>query len=177
VQRLDRAQGEVDALLHRIAAIRTWTYISHRSGWLADPGLWQERTRGIEDRLSDALHERLTAQFVDRRATVIARQDPHALLVEVDERDEVLVQGLAAGRLRGFVFEPDPSLRDQAKGLSAANPVCGPSCPTASGPARAPDATRALSCGGVPWPAAAGDSMLAPGRSADLPPGAARAVR
>ena len=120
VRRLDHAQGEVDALLHRIAAIRTWTYISHRSGWLADPGLWQERTRGIEDRLSDALHERLTAQFVDRRATVIARQDPHALLVEVDERDEVLVQGLAAGRLRGFVFEPDPSLRDQAKGLLAA---------------------------------------------------------
>jgi ATP-dependent RNA helicase SUPV3L1/SUV3 len=120
VRRLDRAEGEVDALLARIAAIRTWTYLSHRSGWLADPGLWQERTRGIEDRLSDALHERLTAQFVDRRATIVAREDPAALLVEVEDGGEVRVQGLPAGRLEGFRFRPDPSLRDEARGLLAA---------------------------------------------------------
>jgi ATP-dependent RNA helicase SUPV3L1/SUV3 len=120
VRRLDRAEGEVDSLLARIAAIRTWTYLSHRSGWLADPGLWQERTRGIEDRLSDALHERLTAQFVDRRATIVAREDPAALLVEVEEAGEVRVQGLPAGRLEGFRFRPDPSLRDEARGLLAA---------------------------------------------------------
>jgi ATP-dependent RNA helicase SUPV3L1/SUV3 len=120
VDRLDRTEGEVDTLLQRIAAIRTWTYISHRALWLADPVAWQERTRGIEDRLSDALHERLTAQFVDRRATVIARHDKDALLVEVSDADEVLVQGLSAGRLEGFRFRPDPSLRDQARALLAA---------------------------------------------------------
>jgi ATP-dependent RNA helicase SUPV3L1/SUV3 len=120
VRRLDRTEGDMDVLLSRIAAIRTWTYISHRAGWLTDPGHWQERTRGIEDRLSDTLHERLTAQFVDRRATVIARHEPSALLVEVDERDDVLVQGLLAGRLEGFRFRPDPSLRDEARGLLAA---------------------------------------------------------
>ncbi len=120
VERLDRPEGEIDALLHRIAGIRTWTYISHRAGWLADPGAWQERTRGIEDRLSDALHERLTAQFVDRRATVIARQDPDALLVEIDDAGEVFVQGLSAGRLEGFRFRPDPSLQAKARALLAA---------------------------------------------------------
>jgi ATP-dependent RNA helicase SUPV3L1/SUV3 len=120
VKRLDRMQGEVDTLLARISAIRTWTYLSHRPGFLADPAHWQARTRGIEDRLSDALHERLTAQFVDRRTTVLARHDESSLLVEVDETGLVLVQGLPAGRLRGFRFEPDPSLREEARGLLAA---------------------------------------------------------
>ena len=120
VRRLDRTEGDIQVLLARIAAIRTWTYIAHRAGWLADPGHWQERTRGIEDRLSDALHERLTAQFVDRRATLIARHEPSALLVEVDDRDEVLVQGLLAGRLEGFRFRPEPSLREEVPGLLAA---------------------------------------------------------
>jgi len=120
VRRLDRLEGDTEALLARIAAIRTWTYLSHRPGWLADPDHWRELTRGIEDRLSDALHERLTAQFVDRRAIVIARQDKGALLVEVLDSGEVLVQGLAAGRLEGFRFHPDPSLREEARALLAA---------------------------------------------------------
>ena len=120
VRRLDRTDGDIHVLLARIAAIRTWTYIAHRGSWLADSGHWQERTRGIEDRLSDTLHERLTAQFVDRRATLIARHDKGALLVEVDENDEVLVQGLLAGRLEGFRFRPEPSLREEVPGLLAA---------------------------------------------------------
>jgi len=120
VRRLDRTEGDIQVLLSRIAAIRTWTYIAHRASWLADPGHWQERTRGIEDRLSDTLHERLTAQFVDRRATLIARHEKGSLLVEVDENEDVLVQGLLAGRLEGFRFRPDPSLREEARGLLAA---------------------------------------------------------
>ena len=63
---LDRADGDIDALLTRIAGIRTWTYVSNRDGWLPDAPHWQERTRAVEDRLSDALHERLTREFVDR---------------------------------------------------------------------------------------------------------------
>jgi ATP-dependent RNA helicase SUPV3L1/SUV3 len=67
VARLDNAEGDIDTLMGRIAHIRTWTYISHRAGWLADPSEWQERTRAIEDKLSDALHRSLTQRFVDRR--------------------------------------------------------------------------------------------------------------
>ena len=73
VAALDRVEGDTDALLSRIAHIRTWTYVSHRPAWLADAPQWQQRTRAVEDRLSDALHERLTEQFVDRRAAVVAR--------------------------------------------------------------------------------------------------------
>jgi ATP-dependent RNA helicase SUPV3L1/SUV3 len=81
---------------------------------------WQQRTREIEDRLSDALHERLTERFVDRRAAVIARASPEGLIVEVDAQGQVLVQGLPAGRLEGFRFAPDPSARNSARGLIAA---------------------------------------------------------
>jgi ATP-dependent RNA helicase SUPV3L1/SUV3 len=120
VSALDRTEGDTDTLLARISAIRTWTYVSHRAGWLLDGAHWQQRTRQIEDRLSDALHERLTERFVDRRATVIARHDPNDLIVELAADGEVLVQGLHAGRLEGFHFVPDPAARDSARGLVAA---------------------------------------------------------
>ena len=67
IGRLDQTAGDVDDLLTRLAFIRTWTYIAHRPAWVADPGHWQARTRAIEDRLSDALHERLVERFVDPR--------------------------------------------------------------------------------------------------------------
>ncbi len=68
----------------------------------------------MEDRLSDALHARLTEQFVDRRAAVVARYGPDEMVVEVTSGGEVLVQGLAAGRMEGFVYQEDASLRETA---------------------------------------------------------------
>ncbi len=117
---LDRTEGDTETLLSRIASIRTWTFVSNRSGWLADSRHWQERARAVEDRLSDALHERLTEQFVDRRAAIVAQSDPADLVTEVAESGEVRVQGLRAGSLQGFAFVPDASLRDGARGLVAA---------------------------------------------------------
>src|SRR3954447_18241722 len=64
--------GDIEALADRLAGIRSWAYIAHRSDWLADPAKWAERTREVEARLSDALHERLTQRFVDRRTPVLA---------------------------------------------------------------------------------------------------------
>ena len=119
VAALDRTEGDVEMLLSRIAGIRTWTYVSHRAHWLSDASHWQDRTRGVEDRLSDALHERLTQQFVDRRAAVLARHDPGELIAAVTETGEVLIQGLLAGRLDGFRFVPDPQVRQESRGLLA----------------------------------------------------------
>jgi len=65
----DRTDGDIDTLSTRIAHIRTWTFVSNRADWLADPEHWQGRTRAIEDSLSDALHEQLTRRFVDRRTS------------------------------------------------------------------------------------------------------------
>src|SRR5688500_18616648 len=114
VSALDRVEGDTDALLARIAHIRTWTYVSHRTAWLADVAHWQERTRAVEDRLSDALHQRLTEQFVDRRAAVVARHGADEMVVEVTAAGDVLVQGLPAGRMEGFVYREDASLRETA---------------------------------------------------------------
>ena len=124
VARLEQVEGDIDALLMRLAHVRTWTYISHRPAWLDDAAHWQERTRAIEDRLSDALHERLTQRFVDRRAAALTRRlnDGAELLSSVTAEGEVLVEGQFAGRLEGFRFVADPSARDSARALiSAAN--------------------------------------------------------
>jgi ATP-dependent RNA helicase SUPV3L1/SUV3 len=120
VKDIDRVDGDVETLLGRIAAIRTWTYISHRAGWVPDARFWQERTRAVEDRLSDALHERLTQEFVDRPGTVIARHDPSELVTSLGGDGDVLVQGLRAGVLEGFRFRPDRGVREGSRGLLAA---------------------------------------------------------
>ncbi len=109
IARLDRAEGDVETLVSRIDYIRTWTYVSNRADWFADTGHWQERTRAIEDKLSDALHERLTQRFVDRRTTVLAKRlkDDDGLLAAVKPSGEVLVEGHFVGTLQGFQFVPD----------------------------------------------------------------------
>ncbi|HSB62154.1 MAG TPA: helicase-related protein, partial [Vicinamibacteria bacterium] len=171
VRDLDRTEGDVDALLERIAAIRTWTYVSHRPGWLSDAAHWQERTRAVEDRLSDALHERLTQQFVDRPSAVIARYDPSELVTVVAEGGEVLVQGLRAGVLEGFRFVPDRAVREGSKGLLAAanRTLRGGMRERVAALAQDPDPAFALDPSGhVLWRGApvarlaAGESVLAP---------------
>ncbi len=111
----------------RIAHVRTWTYIAHRADWLADAVGWQERARAIEDRLSDALHDRLTQRFVDRRGAFLVRQlaGPGELLAAVKANGEIVVEGEFVGRLAGFRFVPDPQATAEAARtlLAAANRV------------------------------------------------------
>ncbi|MEJ6783578.1 helicase-related protein [Aminobacter sp. Piv2-1] len=111
VRRADSTEGDIDTLSHRIAQIRTWTFVSNRPGWLADPAHWQEKTRDIEDRLSDALHERLTKRFVDRRTSVLMRRlrENTMLEAEISPSGTVLVEGHHVGELQGFRFTADQS--------------------------------------------------------------------
>ncbi|MGE4010945.1 MAG: helicase-related protein [Alphaproteobacteria bacterium] len=123
VEQLDRTDGDLGALMGRIADIRTWTYVSHHQQWLDDAPAWQERTRQIEDKLSDALHERLTQRFVDRRAAALVRRmrDQDDLQGAVNARGDVLVEGEHVGRLHGFRFVADASIgRDDAPAIRAA---------------------------------------------------------
>ncbi|HSV29311.1 MAG TPA: DEAD/DEAH box helicase, partial [Candidatus Omnitrophota bacterium] len=101
VERLDRTDGDLDTIIGRIANIRTWTYVSHRADWVVDPAHWQGLTRAIEDKLSDALHERLTQRFIDRRTAVLVRRmrDDGELLSAVARSGDVLVEGHYVGRL------------------------------------------------------------------------------
>jgi len=109
VARIDRIDGDIDALVGRITQIRTWTYISHRADWMTDASHWQERAREIEDRLSDSLHDRLTQRFVDRRAAMLVRRLGAGgdLLAAVKNNGDVLVEGEFVGRLEGFQFRAD----------------------------------------------------------------------
>lgn len=111
VRRAESTEGDIDALSQRVAQIRTWTYVSHRPGWLADPLHWQEKTRAIEDRLSDALHERLTKRFVDRRTSVLMRRlrEDTMLEAEISPSGDVVVEGHHVGTLHGFRFTADQS--------------------------------------------------------------------
>ena len=114
VARLDNVQGDIDTLADRIAGVRTWAYIAHRADWLADPATMAERTMAVEERLSDALHERLTQRFVDRRTSVLMRdlgKGAGEFPVLIDAEGEVSVGSYAIGRLQGFAFEVDPSAR------------------------------------------------------------------
>ncbi len=105
----DRTDGDLDTLSNRLAQIRTWTFVSNRAEWLADPGHWQGRTRAIEDTLSDALHERLTRRFVDRRTSVLMRRlrDKEEILAEITPDGQILVEDHYVGRLDGFRYTPD----------------------------------------------------------------------
>jgi ATP-dependent RNA helicase SUPV3L1/SUV3 len=111
VRRTDSTDGEIDTLSARISQIRTWTYVSNRPQWLADPTHWQEKTREIEDRLSDALHERLTKRFVDRRTSVLMRRlrENAMLEAEISVNGDVFVEGHHVGQLAGFRFMADSS--------------------------------------------------------------------
>jgi len=105
---LDRVDGDIDTLMTRLAYIRTWTYITHRSDWTDSPIEWQDRARSIEDRLSDCLHGRLSERFVDKRAAHLSRRlkETKNLIASVKDDGTVLVEGEEVGRLDGFTFHP-----------------------------------------------------------------------
>jgi ATP-dependent RNA helicase SUPV3L1/SUV3 len=107
----DRTDGDIDTIANRIAHIRTWTFVANRSDWLKDPVHWQERTRAIEDSLSDALHERLTQRFVDARTSALMKsmRDNEELTADISDDGEVKVENHSIGRLKGFSFWPDTS--------------------------------------------------------------------
>lgn len=122
VDQADRTDGDIDTLSHRIAQIRTWTFVANRPDWLADPEHWQGIAREVENKLSDALHERLTERFVDRRTSVLMRRlrENTMLNTEIGKTGEVIVEGHVIGRLDGFTFAPDAAeAGSDAKALQA----------------------------------------------------------
>jgi len=123
--RLDTIQGDIDTLSARIAAVRTWSYVAHRPDWLEHPAEMAERTRVLEEKLSDGLHAALAQRFVDRRTSVLLRdigRKAGDLPVDISADGEVGIDGEIIGRLDGFRFSVDPDARgeDRRKLLAAA---------------------------------------------------------
>lgn len=113
IAELDNPAGDIDTLQMRIAAIRSWAYVSQRPDWVVAREEMAARARAAEARLSDALHARLTERFVNRRTSVLMRKlggDAGLLPVTLQD-DEVRVDGEAIGHLAGFRFRVDPQAR------------------------------------------------------------------
>jgi ATP-dependent RNA helicase SUPV3L1/SUV3 len=154
---LDRLDGEIDALSARLASVRTLAYVANRSDWLRDPAHWQGRTHGLEDRLSDTLHERLMQRFIDRRTSALMRglNQRDTLLAGVAHDGEVTVEGHFVGRLRGAHFEPAKgatALEDRALRGAAERAVAPEIARRLGALAAEPDAAFALlPTGAVLW--------------------------
>jgi ATP-dependent RNA helicase SUPV3L1/SUV3 len=170
----DRTDGDIDTLSTRIAHIRTWTFAANRPDWLSDPEHWQGMTRAVEDRLSDALHERLTERFVDRRTSVLMRRlrENTTLEPNFNKTGDVVVEGHLIGRLEGFVFVADASSGgSEAKALqnAAQKALAGEIAARAARLAEAPDGQFVLAADGtLRWIGAAvgklyaGEELLRP---------------
>ena len=120
IKRLNHIEGSAEILSSRLSSIRTWTYIAHKHVWVENSTDWINRTRRIEDDLSDALHEKLVQRFVDRRTSALLKgigANTH-MDATVTETGDVVAEGHKIGRLNGLLFEPDASATDvEAKAL------------------------------------------------------------
>jgi ATP-dependent RNA helicase SUPV3L1/SUV3 len=123
IEKLDRTAGDLDTLQSRLAHIRTWTYAASRNDWLEDADDWRMKTREVEDKLSDALHEALTQRFIDRRTSALLKglKREDAMLAGVSEEGEVTVEGHFVGQLDGLEFKPDPRAADGLEGRALRN--------------------------------------------------------
>ena len=132
LMKLDKLEGNVDSLSNRIANVRTWSYVSNKINWVENQGYWIEKTKLLEDRLSDRLHEELTKTFIDKRASVLARglKQDIEFKTEIMEDNKVIIDDQFIGSLKGLKFEMDlkvGALETDIKSLKkAARQTVGP---------------------------------------------------
>ena len=125
LQYLDKYDGNIDTLTNRISNVRTWSYVSNKKGWVDNSDFWIERTKNIEDKLSDKLHEELTKSFVDKRISVLSRSLKQDIILgtEIKNENEVIIDGQYIGRLKGMKLDLDlksGSLKTDIKSLKKA---------------------------------------------------------
>ena len=117
IEALDKLEGDIDTLMQRLTDVRVWAYITARADWMRDAETWAMRARAVEDRISDTLHVKLMARFVDKRTAHLTRRleeaAPEELQAVVANNGTVLVEGHEVGRIEGFLFHPDPSTQGQ----------------------------------------------------------------
>jgi len=132
LMKLDKLEGNVDSLSNRIANVRTWSYVSNKINWIENQSYWIEKTKLLEDRLSDRLHEELTKTFIDKRASILARglKQDMDFKTEIMSDDKVIIDGQFIGNLKGLKFEIDlksGALETDIKSLKkAARQTVGP---------------------------------------------------
>ena len=155
---LDHTAGEMDVLAQRLAggAHPGLRRQSPRTG-CATPTPGRAKCRALEDRLSDTLHEKLMARFIDRRTSALMRglHQQQEVLAGVAADGAVTVEGHYVGRLRGLRFdiaEGGSALEDRALRHAAARAV-GPELARRLGAlaADADDAFALCADGEITW--------------------------
>tara|TARA_B100000941_G_scaffold231343_1_gene173787 strand:- start:742 stop:2025 length:1284 start_codon:yes stop_codon:yes gene_type:complete len=111
---LDKLDGNVDSVSNRIANVRTWSYVANKNGWVENQDYWIERTKYLEDKLSDRLHEELTKSFIDKRASVLAKGLKQDIIFETKilDNEKVLINNQFIGNLKGLKLELDFKIGD-----------------------------------------------------------------
>jgi len=109
LQQLDKSEGNIDSISNRIANVRTWSYVANKVNWVENQDYWVERTKNLEDKLSDRLHEELTKSFIDKRASVLAQGLKQDITFETKilETNKVLINNQFIGQLNGLKLELD----------------------------------------------------------------------
>ncbi|MDB3888462.1 helicase-related protein [Candidatus Pelagibacter sp.] len=132
LMKLDKLEGNVDSLSNRIANVRTWSYVSNKNNWTENQNYWIEKTKLLEDKLSDRLHEELTKTFIDKRASILARglKQDMEFKTEILENDNVKIDEQFIGKINGLKLELDfkkGALETDIKSLKkAARQTIGP---------------------------------------------------
>ena len=132
LMKLDKLDGNVDSLSNRIANVRTWSYVSNKNNWVENQDYWIEKTKLLEDRLSDRLHDELTKTFIDKRASVLARglKQDMKFQTKILKNNEVMIDDQFIGKINGLKLELDlkkGALETDIKSLKkAARQTVGP---------------------------------------------------
>ncbi len=132
LMKLDKLEGNVDSLSNRIANVRTWSYVSNKNNWVENQNYWIEKTKLLEDRLSDRLHEELTKTFIDKRASILARglKQDMEFKTEILKNNDVKIDNQFIGKINGLKLELDlkkGALETDIKSLKkAARQTIGP---------------------------------------------------
>ncbi len=130
--KLDKLEGNVDSLSNRIANVRTWSYVSNKNNWIENQDYWVQKTKFLEDKLSDRLHEELTKTFIDKRASVLARglKQDMEFETEILKNNDVMIDNQFIGKINGLKLELDlkkGALETDIKSLKkAARQTVGP---------------------------------------------------
>jgi ATP-dependent RNA helicase SUPV3L1/SUV3 len=109
LMKLDKLEGNVDSLSNRIANVRTWSYVSNKNNWTENQNYWIEKTKLLEDKLSDRLHEELTKTFIDKRASILARglKQDMEFKTEILDNNDVKIDDQFIGKINGLKLELD----------------------------------------------------------------------
>ena len=109
LMKLDKLDGNVDSLSNRIANVRTWSYVSNKKNWVENQDYWIEKTKSLEDKLSDRLHEELTKTFIDKRASILARglKQDMKFDTKILDNNEVMIDDQFIGKINGLKLELD----------------------------------------------------------------------